>query len=220
MSAVTRCVKVDCINMNRVEQVRKSNQPINTYSIVLCALFAGLIAIGAFLKIPAPVPVTLQMSFVLLTGMMLGSKRGAVSVLVYLLVGLTGIPVFALGGGLSYLLQPTFGYIIGFIPGAYLTGRIVEKADRATYRNYFVAGLAGLLIVYFVGVIYFYLLSRFYLNQQITLWYLLLHSLLLTLPGDVVFCGVGALLALRMKPITSVYFNRQHKKVKSEKNTI
>lgn len=193
----------------------KGNQRINTYSVVLCALFAGLIAVGAFIRIPAyPVPATLQMTFVLLAGMMLGSKRGAISAFVYLVIGLAGIPVFALGGGLGYLLQPTFGYILGFIPGAYLTGIMIEKVKNTTYRSYFGASLAGLLMVYFIGVIYFYFISRFYLNREIGAWYLLVNCFLLTLPGDVVFCGAGALLAKRIKPITAVYLATNSKEPK------
>lgn len=205
-------MKDDCNNADRVKQVNKSNQRINTYAIVLCALFTGLIAVGAFFKIPfQPVPVTLQVTFVLSAGMMLGSKMAAVSAFVYLIIGLIGVPVFALGGGLAYLLQPTFGYILGFVPGAYITGRIVEKLERAGYKSYFGASLAGLLVVYFVGIVYFYFLSRFYLNREVGLWYLLANGLLLSLPGDVLFCAVGAMLAKRMKPITAVYFNSEYK---------
>lgn len=204
-----------------MKQAVKVNQRINTYSIVLCALFAGLIAVGAFFKIPSySVPATLQMSFVLLAGMMLGSKRGAISAFVYMVVGLMGIPVFALGGGLGYFLQPTFGYIIGFIPGAYITGRIVEKAGKVTYRKYLGASLVGLLVVYAIGVVYFYFISRFYLSREIGLWYLLVHCFLLTLPGDVIVCSAGALLAKRIKPVTSVYFNSEFKRAKNEDSTV
>lgn len=198
--------------------MKKSEQRLNIYSVVLCAVFAGLIVVGAFLRMPFyPVPATLQVTFVLLAGMMLGGKRGAIAAFVYLAIGLAGVPVFALGGGLSYLLQPTFGYIMGFIPAAYITGRIVEKSGRSTYKSYFGASLAGLLVVYSIGIVYFYFLSRFYLNREIGLWYLLANCLLLTLPGDVLFCGAGAILAKRMKPMTTVYFNSEFKSIKSEK---
>lgn len=211
-------MRCDRINTDRVKQVRETIQRVNIYSIVLCALFAGLISIGAFLKIPFyPVPATLQMAFVLLAGMLLGGKRGAIAAFIYVAIGLMGLPVFALGGGLNYLLQPTFGYILGFIPGALITGKIVEKSGRATYRSYFGASLAGLLAVYSIGIVYFYFISRFYLNREIDLWYLLATCLLLTLPGDVLFCGAGAVLAKRMKPITAFYLNNEYKskKIKS-----
>lgn len=83
-------------------------------------LFTALIAAGAFLKItipvqPVPMHFTLQFFFVLLAGLLLGSKGALFSVCTYLAVGLLGIPVFASGGGLSYLLKPTFGFLMGFI---------------------------------------------------------------------------------------------------------
>ncbi len=86
---------------------------------VLCSLFAALIAVGAFIKIPVPlVPFTLQFLFTTLAGLLLGSKLGFTAVMSYIAVGLAGIPVFASGGGISYVFQPSFGYLIGFAIGA------------------------------------------------------------------------------------------------------
>ena len=88
-----------------------------TYKMILVALFAALIAVGAFIRIPVPlVPFTMQTFFVVLAGMLLGKKLGAASALVYLAIGLIGIPVFTQGGGIGYVLKPSFGYLIGFIP--------------------------------------------------------------------------------------------------------
>ena len=91
-----------------------AKQRITTRNMVLCALFAALIAIGAFIRIPVPyVPITFQGFFVLLAGFLLGPKYGAASMLIYIAVGLVGIPVFTEGGGIMYVLKPTFGYLIG-----------------------------------------------------------------------------------------------------------
>ena len=93
----------------------------DTRDMVLFALFTALIAIGAFIRIPVPFcPFTLQLLFTTLAGLLLGSRRGAASVAVYVLLGLVGLPVFTSGGGPSYIFQPTFGYLIGFIGGAWL----------------------------------------------------------------------------------------------------
>ena len=90
-----------------------------TKAMILCALFAALAAVGAFLRIPVPlVPFTLQFLFTNLAGLLLGKKLGAVSVGVYVLLGLMGLPIFTGGGGIGYLVHPTFGYLIGFILGA------------------------------------------------------------------------------------------------------
>ena len=77
---------------------------LSTKSLILCSLFAALIAVGAFIKIPIPVvPFTLQVLFTTLAGLLLGPKLGAISVGIYLLIGLIGIPVFTQGGGPSYI---------------------------------------------------------------------------------------------------------------------
>ena len=96
--------------------------------ITMVALFSALVCIGAFIKIPIPaLPITMQVFFVLLAGMLLGSKKGALSVLIYMLLGLVGLPIFAAGGGFAYVLKPSFGYIIGFLVAAFAMGRICEK---------------------------------------------------------------------------------------------
>ncbi len=100
----------------------------NFKNLILSALFAALISVGTFIKIPTPLlPITLQTLFIILAGLILGSKFGAISVSIYVLLGLSGVPVFTQGGGVNYILNPTFGYILSFIPGAYLAGYIREK---------------------------------------------------------------------------------------------
>jgi len=98
-------------------------------SMILCALFAGLTAVGAFIKIPMPMMdyITLQFLFVIMSAMLIGSKRASLSMLVYILMGLVGFPVFAQGGGIAYVLKPSFGYIISFVLCAFVVGRLCEK---------------------------------------------------------------------------------------------
>ena len=99
-----------------------SPKTVPTHSLALCALFAAMIAVGALIRIPIPlVPFTLQFLFTTLAGLLLGAKQGTVAVAIYIVIGLAGLPVFSQGGGLGYVLQPTFGYIIGFCLGTYVT---------------------------------------------------------------------------------------------------
>lgn len=109
-------------------QQRKS-----TLSLVMIAMFAALTAIGAFIKVPLPVvPFTLQIVFVLLAGSLLGSRNGLLSQSVYIGIGLVGLPVFTQGGGITYVLQPTFGFLIGFAMAAYVVGWILAKVEAPT----------------------------------------------------------------------------------------
>lgn len=171
-------------------------------NLVLCALFVALIAVGAFIRIPVPVvPFTLQFLFTTLAGLLLGGKLGATSVLIYTVMGLVGLPVFAEGGGISYLLKPSFGYIIGFIVAAYVTGIIANKVYNASYKRLLSANFIGLAIVYLFGMIYYYIMSNFYLGTPIGLFPLFLYCFILAVPGDIVLCIVSAILAKRLIPI-------------------
>ena len=86
-----------------------------TRNIVLVSLTVALTAAGAWVRIPlGPVPVSLQTLFVLLSGAVLGSGLGAMSMCVYLALGLIGLPVFTAGGGPGYVLSPTFGFLLSF----------------------------------------------------------------------------------------------------------
>lgn len=78
-----------------------------TKDMILCGMFVALIAAGAFIKIPIPViPFTLQYLFTMMAGLLLGPKKGCLAVLIYILLGLMGLPIFAQGGGIGYLVSP------------------------------------------------------------------------------------------------------------------
>lgn len=173
-----------------------------TKELVLCALFVALIAVGAFIKIPVPVvPFTLQLLFTMLAGLLLGGKIGALSVCAYIFMGLIGLPVFAEGGGFAYILKPSFGYIIGFAVASYVTGVIANQVSNPGYKRLLAANFAGLGIVYLFGMVYYYLMSNFYLGTPIGLWPLFLYCFLLAVPGDIVLCILGVFLGKRMIPI-------------------
>ena len=153
----------------------------STKKIVLCGLFVALMAIGAFIRIPIPMlPITLQTMFVLYAAVILGGRLGAVSVLVYVIMGLIGVPVYAEGGGIWYVMKPSFGYLIGFIIGAFITGFIIEKSKKLSFGRCFAANMAGLAVVYGIGLVYFYVISNYVIEVPIAVWPLFLHCFLLT----------------------------------------
>lgn len=171
-------------------------------NLILCAMFVALIAAGAFIRIPVPVvPFTLQLLFTMMAGLLLGGKLGAVSVCIYIAMGLLGLPVFAEGGGFAYVLKPSFGYIIGFAVAAYVTGVIANKVPNPGYKRLLAANFIGLGIVYLFGMVYYYLMSNFYLGDPIGLWPLFLYCFILAVPGDIVLCVLGAFLGKRLIPI-------------------
>ncbi|MBN1785396.1 MAG: biotin transporter BioY [Candidatus Methanofastidiosa archaeon] len=132
--------------------------------LALSALFATLTAVGAFIQIPfVPVPITLQTFFVLLSGLLLGARLGAFSQIIYVLMGVIGLPVFAGGtSGIGVVTGPTGGYLIGFVAGAYVVGLIVQKGLGEKYvhekrkgyliRDAIALGL-GIFVIYFFGIL-------------------------------------------------------------------
>ena len=191
---------------------KREKSGLTVGKIAICAVFTALIAVGAFIKIPVPVcPFTLQTLFVALAGLMLGEKYGALSAAAYLALGLIGIPIFTQGGGIYYIFKPTFGYIIGFCLGAYVTGRIAHRTfvrgtsvrgtSNPSFGRLFAAALAGIACVYLVGVPYYYLLCNLVINSPIAIGTVMLYCFLLTLPGDILSCVIAALLAKRTLPI-------------------
>lgn len=169
------------------------------YDMTWCALFTVLIIVGAFIKIPIPVcPFTLQFFFTTMAGVILGPKRGAISVSLYTILGLIGLPVFAEGGGFWYILKPTFGYMIGFIVGSFVTGILINKLKESKI-NAFISAFTGLLFVYAIGMIYYYLIGNFVVNSPIGLWPLFLYCFILAVPGDIVLCIIVALTGARIK---------------------
>ena len=145
-----------------------------TRMLLLTALFAALTAIGAFLKIPTPwSSFTLQVFFVCMAGVLLGPKYGALSQLVYIALGLMGLPIFTTGGGLGYVFQPTFGFLLSYIP----------------------ACAAGLAVIYLVGLPYMGLILNVYLGKDMGVAAILWAGMLPFLPWDVVKIAATVVLA-------------------------
>lgn len=129
---------------------------------------------------------------------------GALSCFVYMVLGLVGVPVFTGGGGPSYVLTPTFGYIIGFIAGAYVTGVIARGLDGRqqsfTFKRLLFADFAGMAVTYVFGIAYFVLIMTVYMNSEITMELVLVNLFLLFLPADTISCIIGALLGQKLIP--------------------
>lgn len=144
---------------------------LSVKDMVLCALFAALISIGALGSIPLPggIPFSIQPLLAMLAGAILGSRRGAISMTLYMFMGLVGLPVFSNGaGGIGYVLTPSFGYIIGFILCAYVTGFIVEKSRAKNFTlGMVIAPFAGLMVDYIVGVPYLYMIFNIVMGKAI-----------------------------------------------------
>jgi biotin transporter BioY len=123
--------------------------------IILILSFAILTGVSAKLKIEIGlVPITMQTAVVLLSGVFLGSKKGAMSQITYLLGGISGLPWFSRGGGLVYILSPTFGYILGFVAAAYVTGKLTESSWNNNIIGAFLTIIFGNVFIYALGLLW------------------------------------------------------------------
>lgn len=126
------------------------------YDLICVLGGSGLLALSALfsIRLPfSPVPVTAQTMMVLILGAVIGKTRAVTSVLFYISQGIAGIPVFA-GGmfGAAYLFGPTGGYLLGFIPAAFITGYLAENGWNRNFVTAFLAMMAGNVIIYACGL--------------------------------------------------------------------
>ena len=146
---------------------------MTTRKLVRTALFAALTAVGAFLKIPlGPSAITLQFFFTPMAGCLLGSGCA--------------------GGGFSYVLHPTFGFLLGLIPAAWVIGRLARST--CSFWRIALAALAGLAVLYAVGLPYMAMILNGYMGKGMDLSAILWAGMLPFLPGDALKILVTAML--------------------------
>lgn len=132
---------------------------VTAKDIFLILSFSVLTGISSKLMVEiGPVPITMQTLVVLLSGALLGKKKGTASQITYFFFGLFGLPWFSRGGGMAYVLSPTFGYILGFILAAYSVGRLFEKGWGKNINSAILAMLIANTIIYIPGLLW---LARF-----------------------------------------------------------
>lgn len=168
---------------------------------ILASFFAGLTVVGTFLRIPFPlVPLTLQVLIVLLAGFTLGPKYGMISQVIYLLLGLAGLPVFSGGGGIGAVFSPTFGYLLSYPAAAWIVGRISSKEGAGVLR-FGTASCAGIVVIYLLGASILYLNLNFIAGKSIGLYQVAKIGVFPFLLPDLLKAGVATLVALKTRPL-------------------
>jgi len=163
---------------------------------MLVSLFAALLCVSSYIVIPiGPVPVTLQVLFVLLAGAVLGDEMGALSVVIWILLGTFGLPVFAGGkAGPMVLLGPTGGYLLGFVICAWIVGAMTRQNSTSKYRTG-AAMLLGMSVAYAVGLAGFMASFEFFLQKPMTVQQALTIAVFPFVPFDLVKVGLAAWLS-------------------------
>lgn len=175
--------------MDSLIQIRK---------LVLTALFAALMCVaGMYLILPiGPVPIALANMFAIAAGLMLGPVYGGAAVLIYILMGSLGLPVFSRNAGFAVLLGPTGGYLLGYLLGSVCAGLIASlpaKLKKAKFL-YVVAALAGFALIYVPGLLV--LQAKLGLTWSDTLS----KGMLPFIPGDLLKVAVASASAWVLRP--------------------
>lgn len=179
---------------------------LRTTDLTAAAMFVALMAVGANITSIAPflvvggVPITLQTFFAILAGVVLGSRLGAIAMMVYAFVGLVGVPVFAqFGGGFGTFLKPTFGFIVSYVFTAYITGYIIEKM-RNTVGVFVFAALAGMALNYVFGTNWMYAAYKVWASAPDGFTYKMAWLwMVVPLPKDIILAILAGVMGLRIK---------------------
>lgn len=172
---------------------------MKTEKLIKTALFSVLIIIGAYIRFPLfTVPVTCQSIFVLLSGFVLGAKYGGLSVILYIALGLLGLPVFSGGGGVGYILNPAFGFISGFFVSASMMGYITKR-KKTSLAGVILCSLLSMAPVYIIGAGHFMLITKCFLKESIDFFNVLYYCILVFIPGDVLKCIIVGLVGVKIR---------------------
>ncbi|MGI6705368.1 MAG: biotin transporter BioY [Clostridia bacterium] len=181
---------------------------ITTRQMVLIPLFTALTIIGSFfrMEIPGyPAPFTLQIFFVVLSGLLLGKKGGLFSQILYVVIGLLGVPVFSRGAGIGYVFNPSFGFIIGFVLASPAIAVLYHRLRKFTKEisALFLSSLVGIFIIYGIGVSYMYIILNKVLQNNITFIQALWSGCLIFLPFDLLKITAASIVSQRILQRTS-----------------
>lgn len=166
--------------------------------MVYVALFVALISVGAQIRIPVgPVPITLQTPMILLTALILGPKLSAAAATVYLLIGLTGVPVFAGGGGIGSFISPSFGFILGFIPAAFVAG--FGAKPGIPFYQLLLYIYSALLIIFVFGALYFVFIMNTVIGTPVGIIEALMITVIPFIIKDIIVGTLTAMFAVVLR---------------------
>ena len=163
--------------------------------MIFCSLFAAICAIFSQISIPAGFTViSLATAAFFIAGGLLGAKLGTLSIAIYIALGAVGLPVFSnFRGGISHLVGPAGGYIIGYLVGALVIGLIVQKQNK--FWLYCIAMLAGIAVCYTLGTAWYIYITKNPLGVS------LMSCVVPFIPGDLIKIALSAWLCRRLKPL-------------------
>lgn len=175
---------------------------IKTRDLVFISLFTALTIVSSMLHFTlGPIPFSLQIVTVFIVAHLFSVKIAFWSQALYVVMGLLGLPIFASGGGLFYVMKPTFGFLIGFVVAALVMAILKQKWTQRNFVTTFLINLAGTVVIYVFGCVYFYFIMNFVLHTPISASQTFSGIVLLSGPGDIILGAVSAVLILRLEKV-------------------
>ncbi|QGU00503.1 Substrate-specific component BioY of biotin ECF transporter [Candidatus Syntrophocurvum alkaliphilum] len=174
---------------------------ISTRELVLAAIFTALLCVLTILiRVFQPVliiPFSLQPFVVMLAACLLSPRAAFLSILAYIFIGLIGIPVFSKPpfGGPAYILLPSFGFLLSFPLAAWVQSKLIK---RTSFINFSLAGLAGIIVMYIIGLPYMYVILNYYVGNTVDVMRVLQLGFLPFITFDLIKIVIAALLALEL----------------------
>lgn len=192
--------------------MNEAKKPLFTVrEMALIGIMAAIICIAAPFSIPTPtgIPLSLATFAVYLSGLMLGRRDGTLAVVLYVLIGMIGLPVFSgFSGGIAKLFGVTGGYILGYIPCALICGVFSDLfTEKSRFWAYPVGIILGTLVCYAFGTAWFVIFTKSELLSAIAL------CVLPYLPGDAVKTVAACAIAMPLKSRLRRLFERKKKSV-------
>lgn len=174
---------------------------LSTKDLVQIAVLTSMLSVASVFIIPVgPVPITLQVFFFLLIPALMGKFKGALTILLYMFLGLIGFPVFAGGsGGFQSILSPAFGYIIGAVLVSLVVGRLHRK--KSSSMEMISTMMIGILLLYAIGISYQYVIMNIYLQTPITWQTIILTNITTFLPIDMVKAFTAGIVCRRLEGV-------------------
>lgn len=193
-------------------------KPLTTRRIVRISYFTMLTILGGLIRIPipgTPIAITLQTLFVILSGLVLGPYDGAFAQIAYTVLGLIGLPVFTTGGGIDYVLRPSFGYILSFPIAAFAVGAILRSQKKRNSLVIFLCGLAGVLINYGIGIPYQVMALVLWSGSTFAAAIATVPSVLIMLVKDIALLVLLCLIYPRLMSMMKITERKQEDKEKT-----
>ena len=182
---------------------------MKTKELTLCAFMCVLYILGSKIVIPAGIiPLTLQTMMVILAGLLLTPKQVFISYSLFLGMGIIGFPVFASGGGIAYVLQPSFGFLLSFPIAAGLISFLRRKLHLHSYHTLFPLCMLGLILIYILGCLYMYGILNFYMGLGKSMGAVIAAGALPFIISDTLSIALASFVALRLNQIPVIQRSR------------